>query len=396
MAIQRRRFLIQGMRLVGASLLPKIGALADVHRLQYSLQNGRSTDAEELIWYSTRYLTAEMPMDRLSSWITPTANFFVRNNLLMPEIGLDRWRLKITGEVVKPLELSFAQFRQLPAVTVTNTLECAGNGRAFFQPHIGGVPWQRGGVGNAIFSGPRLRDLLEKSGLKPSGRHVAFKGLDVVPPGAQEFVRSIPISKALEPTTLLASHMNGAELTPPHGFPARAVVPGWIGSCSIKRLCEIQVLKEEFDGFYMNSAYRLPRRSGSDGKSNPDRTEAITSLIVKSIIAYPQDGTTLALSAAGVVSISGAAWAGERAIEKVEISTDGGRTWHNASLGPDHAKYAWRLWKYEWRPPRAGSYVLQSRATDEAGDVQPQRAPWNPSGYLWNGIDQIRVTVRSA
>jgi DMSO/TMAO reductase YedYZ molybdopterin-dependent catalytic subunit len=246
--------------------------------------------------------------------------------------------------------------------------------------------------------------LLEKAGLKTSGHHVAFKGLDIVPPGAQEFVRSIPISKALEPSTLVASHMNGAALTPEHGFPARALVPGWIGSYSIKWLCEIRVLQNEFNGFYMSSAYRLPdgsfsgrspfnSRSRSNQGAGHGRTEPFTSLVVKSIIAHPQDGATVSPQASAVLTVSGAAWAGETEIEKVEVSTDGGHSWHNAGLDPDQAKYAWRLWKYTWRPAQGGAYLLLSRATDRNGNTQPQETRWNPSGYLWNGIDQIRVTV---
>jgi sulfite oxidase len=405
MAIPRRKFLIGGMGSFGATLLRQMSvASTALARLQDSIRNIDSAEDEALIWYSTRYLTAEMPIARLNSWITPTTNFFVRNNLLLPRVSLDSWRLRVTGEVSRPLELTFDEFRRLSVSSLTNTLECAGNGRAFFRPAIAGVPWRRGAVGNALFSGPRLRDLLEKAGLKTSGHHVAFKGLDIVPPGAHEFVRSIPVSKALEPSTLVASHMNGAALTREHGFPARALVPGWIGSCSIKWLCEIRVLQNEFNGFYMSSAYRLPgasfsRRSSSNSRSRSNkradhgRAEPITSLVVKSIIAHPQDGATVSLQGPEVLTVSGAAWAGENAIERVEVSTDGGHSWRNANLDPEQAKYAWRLWKYTWRPARGGAYLLQSRATDRNGNTQPQETRWNPSGYLWNGIDQIRVTV---
>jgi len=397
MPIPRRSVLIRGIQLFGAALLPGTSvSVARLHLLQHSLQNGESPDREELTWYSKRYLTAEMPLDGFYSWITPTELFFVRNNLLTPDVALDRWRLRITGEVLRPIELTFRELQQLRVERVTNTLECAGNGRAFFHPRIAGVPWQRGAVGNAVFSGPALRILLERSGLKPTARHVAFKGLDVVPQGAQEFIRSIPIGKALEPTTLVATRMNGTALTPEHGFPARALVPGWIGSCSIKWLCEIRVLKDEFDGFYMSSAYRLPSGSSSSEPSRTQQSAAITSLVVKSVVAHPQDGATILVPRSGVVSVRGAAWAGDRAIQKVEVSTDAGRSWHNASLSRDLSKYAWRLWSYDWRPTQQGDYVLQSRATDEYGHVQPLEPRWNQAGYLWNGIDQIHVTVRAA
>ncbi len=397
MPIPRRSFLIRGVQLFGATLLPGTSfRVAGLYSLQDSLPTGNSSPREELTWYSRRYLTAEMPLGGFDSWITLTELFFVRNNLLMPDVALDHWRLRITGEVLRPIELTFQELQQLRVERVTNTLECAGNGRAFFHPRIAGVPWQRGAVGNAVFSGPALRVLLAKAGMKPTARHVAFKGLDVVPQGAQEFIRSVPIDKALQPTTLVATQMNGAALTPEHGFPARALVPGWIGSCSIKWLCEIRVLKHEFDGFYMSSAYRLPLGPSSSEQSRAQQSEAITSLAVKSVIAHPREGSTILLPTSGVVSVSGAAWAGERAIQHVEVSTDAGRSWHNASLSRDLSKYAWRLWSYDWRPTQQGDYVVQSRTTDEYGHVQPLEPRWNQAGYLWNGIDQIHVTVRAA
>jgi len=389
MLFARRKFLTRGMQLLGSALVPS-SLLADL--LQGGPTAGGALQADDLIWYSSRYLTAEMPMDQLNSCITPTKNFFVRNNLLMPEIDLDRWRLRISGEVEKPLEFTFGDLRQLSTASVANTLECAGNGRAFFDPQIKAVPWRRGGVGNAVFRGPRMRDLLEKAGLKSTARHVAFKGLDVVPAGAQEFIRSIPLDKALDPATLVASDMNDQPLTPAHGFPARALVPGWVGSCSIKWLCEIRVLSEEFNGFYMKSAYRLPPPGSSPRES---RTEALKSLIVKSIIAHPAENSTVVLPPSGVITVSGAAWAGERKIKKIEISMDGARAWSPATFDSEKAKYAWRLWKYDWRP-RPGAYVIQSRATDDAGHVQPAHPRWNASGYLWNATDRVRVTVQAA
>ena len=146
----------------------------------------------------------------------------------------------------------------------------------------------------------------------------------------------------------------------------------------------------------MSSAYRLPLGPSSSEQSRAQQSEAITSLAVKSVIAHPREGSTILLPTSGVVSVSGAAWAGERAIQHVEVSTDAGRSWHNASLSRDLSKYAWRLWSYDWRPTQQGDYVLQSRATDEYGHVQPLEPRWNQAGYLWNGLDQIHVTVRAA
>jgi len=352
------------------------------------------TNGEPMIVYSREYLTLEMPMSRLTTWITPTESFFVRNNLLMPEFNSSDWSLAVTGEVQRPLSFTLREFRQLAGASVTNTMECAGNGRVNFRPRIAGVPWGRGGVGNAVFEGPRLAEVLRVAGLKPTARHVAFHGLDVVPEGNAAFIRSIPIEKALDPNTLLAMRMNGLPLTPEHGFPVRGIVPGWIGSASIKWLQEIRVLPKEFDGFYMSPGYRRTvtdeTAGADDGRS--DRTIAITSLQVKSVITQPSDGAVLASQTP--LTIRGASWAGESAIAKVEISVNEGRVWHLANLGSDYAKYAWRLWDYEWRPMRPGPYTILSRATDAAGRSQPMEPRWNPAGYLWNGVDRVHVELR--
>lgn len=349
---------------------------------------------DRMIVYSRKYLTLEMPVLLLDSWITPVDKFFVRNNLLMPPpVDPSAWTLSITGEVERPFAINFQDFMQLATSKVINTIECAGNGRVNFQPPIGGVRWGRGGVGNAAFEGPVLADVLRRAGLKPTARHVAFRGLDVVPPGALEFIRSIPIEKAMDRGTLLATKMNDSPLTPSHGFPVRAMVPGWIGSASIKWLQEIRVLSHEFHGFYMDPGYRIPAASFSGSESERAKTISLTSLRVKSIIAQPADGAVLDTSSRPQVTIRGASWAGESAIVRIEVSTDEGHTWHTATLDPHHAKYAWRLWHYEWQPSRPGAYVILSRAVDAAGRAQPMEPHWNPGGYLWNGVDKIRVQI---
>jgi len=347
-----------------------------------------------MIGYSRQFLTLEMPMSRLTSWITPLDSFFVRNNLLMPTVDPSDWRLTVDGEVERPMTLTYPEFMQLGSVSVTNTIECAGNGRVNYRPPIGGVRWGRGGVGTAVFEGPALRDVLRHAVLKPTAKHVAFRGLDIVPQGASEFIRSIPIDKALDGNTLLATRMNGAPLTPEHGFPVRSLVPGWIGAASIKWLQEIRVLPHEFDGFYMNPGYRIPVAAGSSAAPAQSQTISLTSLRVKSIIAQPAEGAVLDLPQQGSIAILGASWAGESEIARVDVSLDGGTTWHVSNLDPDHARYAWRLWRYEWRPRSPGPYTLLSRATDSHGRTQPMEPVWNAGGYLWNGVDRIHVQVR--
>jgi sulfite oxidase len=344
-----------------------------------------------MIVRSARFLDLEMPLEFFDSWITPVPHFFVRNHMHEPaSLDVDGWKLSITGEVETPVNISLADLAKLESHAVTNTLECAGNGRGFQQPKVPGVQWQRGAVGTARFTGPRLRDLLQRAGVKTTGKHVMFRGLDEVPGKVPPFIRSIPIEKAIDPDTLIATHMNGAPLARHHGFPARALVPGWVGAASCKWLAEIKVLSQEFEGNFMKPGYRMPNQLISPGgEVNPEDTHPITALGVKSIIAGPSDGSTVKSS----VRIHGAAWAGEAAVTRVDISTDGGATWRGARLASQQSRYAWRLWDFVWIAPKAGEYVVMSRATDDQGRTQPQAAAWNPSGYLYNAIDQVKIHV---
>lgn len=344
-----------------------------------------------MIVRSFRFVDLESPVEYLNTWLTPVPRFFVRNHMHEPsELDAAAWRLSIDGEVDKPLTLTLADISKLGVHSVVNTLECAGNGRGFQRPQVPGVQWGKGAVGTAKFSGPRLRDVLNRAGVKSTGKHIAFRGLDDVPGKVPPFIRSIPIQKALDSDTLIATHMNGARLTKHHGFPARALTPGWIGAASCKWLTEIKVLPTEFVGNFMTPGYRLPNQPINPGDTvKAEDTHPVTALSVKSVISGPLDGAELK---AGRTVIHGAAWAGEADIAKVEISTDGGANWSAATLGQERAHYAWRLWRHEWIA-KAGDYSILSRATDSRGRTQPAVAEWNPSGYLYNAIDEVKVHV---
>jgi len=349
---------------------------------------------EGMIVRSARFLDLEMPMEDLKTWITPVPHFFVRNHMHEPStLDPSTWALTISGEVENPLTLSLADLKKLEPHSVINTLECAGNGRAFQQPHVPGVQWERGAVGTARFSGPRMRDLLQRARVKNTGKHVMFRGLDEVPGKVPAFIRSIPLEKATDPETLVALEMNNGPLAKHHGFPARALVPGWIGAASCKWLTEIKVLDKEFEGNFMKPGYRMPNQPVQPGADvNPDDTHPITALNVKSVIAGPIDNS---IGRSRSVHIHGAAWAGEADVARVELSTDGGSTWHPAQLDREQSKYAWRLWNYSWHAPRSGEYTILSRAADSQGRTQPQTAAWNPSGYLYNAIDRVKIHVQA-
>jgi sulfite oxidase len=344
-----------------------------------------------MIVRSFRFVDLESPVEYFNSWLTPVPHFFVRNHMHEPsQLDAGDWQLTIGGEVEKPIALALTDISKLPTHSVVNTLECAGNGRGLFRPQAPGVQWGKGAVGTARFSGPRLGDVLDRAGVKPTGKHVMFRGLDEVPGKVPPFIRSIPIEKALDADTLIATHMNGAPLPKHHGFPARALVPGWVGAASCKWLTEIKVLDAEFVGNFMNPGYRLPNHPVQPGETiQPEDTHPVTALNVKSVIAGPADGARLK---AGPFTVHGAAWAGEADVVKVEISIDGGTKWNTAKLGNDHAHYAWRLWSYEWKAS-PGDHTIVSRATDSQGRTQPSTPVWNPSGYLYNAVDQVNVHV---
>lgn len=344
-----------------------------------------------MIVRSFRFVDLETPVHDLNSWLTPVPHFFVRNHMHEPsELNARDWRLTIGGEVDKPVTLTLEELSKLTPHSVVNTLECAGNGRGLYRPQVPGVQWGKGAVGTASFSGPRLREILQRAGIRSTGKHIMFRGLDEVPGKVPPFIRSIPLEKALDADTLVATRMNGAPLTKHHGFPARALVPGWVGSASCKWLTEIKVLTSEFEGNFMNPGYRLPNLPVKPGEAvKPEETHPITGLNVKSVITGPPDGAQLK---AGRVRVHGAAWAGEAEIVKVEVSVDGGTTWSSATLGHEQARYAWRLWSYEWAAA-SGEHTVLSRATDSQGRTQPASAVWNPSGYLYNAVDQVHIHV---
>jgi len=386
----RRTFL---KRMSGAMLTAGAGPPAWI--LGSTEGETRSIDVpgeEGMIVRSYRFLDLEAPVEYFNTWITPVHHFFVRNHMHEPsELNPADWKLTIDGEVEKSVTLSLAELSKIDAHEVVNTLECAGNGRSLYRPQVPGVQWGKGAVSTARFTGPRLRDLLQRAGVKTTGKHVMFRGLDEVPGKVPPFIRSIPMEKALDSDTLIATHMNGAALTKHHGSPARALVPGWIGAASCKWLTEIKVLEKEFDGNFMNPGYRFPNQPVKPGDAvKPEDTHVMTALNVKSAIFSPGEGATVKGSK---VSIHGTAWAGEAEIAKVEVSTDGGATWGVAKLGPEQAHYAWRLWTYDWKTPKSGESIVMSRATDRGGRIQPAMPLWNASGYLYNAVDQVKIRV---
>jgi len=372
-----------------------LAATAAPKLLSWALPQPQAVDfpgEDGMILRSYRFVDLESPVEYFNTWLTPVPHFFVRNHMHEPsELDPADWRLSVGGEVEKPFTLTLAELSKLETHSVVNTLECAGNGRSLHRPQVPGIQWGKGAVGTAQFSGPRLRELLQRAGVKSTGKHVMFRGLDEVPGKVPPFIRSIPVEKALDADTLIATHMNGSPLAKHHGFPARALVPGWIGAASCKWITEIKVLDKEFAGNFMSPAYRLPNEPVKPGDTvKPEETHPVTARGVKSVISGPSEAARLK---PGKIAIHGVAWAGEAEIARVEISIDGGTTWNPATLSHEQSRYAWRLWSYDWKSARSGDHTIMSRATDTQGRTQPLTPVWNPSGYLYNAVDQVNIHV---
>jgi sulfite oxidase len=318
------------------------------------------------------------------SYDTPDGLFFVRNNLEAPSIDPAQWVLRVEGEVDQPLMLRLDDLRKLPLVTEDALIECAGNGRAFHRPRASGIQWEYGAVGNQSWKGVRLADVLAMAKVRPTGRHAAFDGADKPPtPQAPDFVRSIPLWKAWDSHTIIALEMGGQPLPHLHGGPARVLVPGFVGSASIKWVERITLLPEEFDGFYMKSNYTAPR------VDNDKELYSLQSLEVKSVIVSPAEGSRLR---AGSTTVWGWAWSGEGELTGINLSTDGGQTWRAAKFVGPWQRYSWRKWEYGW-DAAPGPHSLMARATDSLGRVQPASRAHNRLGYRWNVIHAVKVDV---
>jgi sulfite oxidase len=333
----------------------------------------------------------EMPLDGFTTWITPVDQFFVRTHIYKPNVDLNQWKLRITGQVGNALTLEMADLKKLPRVELVSVVECAGNGRSLYRPIVTGMQWRYGAVANVRWAGVRLGDVPRKAGMRPSAKHILFNGADVPMGTVPDFQRTVPVAKAMHPDTLLAYELNGQAIPMSHGFPLRLIVPGWAGDSWVKWVTDMEARDQEFDGFFMKTAYRRPKHTVMPGAAvDPAEMQPVTAIRPKSQIATPREGQKFAM---GPVTVRGAAWAGESPLARVDVSTDGGRTWHPAKLGADQAKYAWRLWEYTFTPRTPGAYALMAQASDAAGDKQPFAEDWNPSGYLYNVVQQVRVEV---
>ncbi len=342
-------------------------------------------------------LNAETPAHLLNDEVTPTARHFIRNNGIAPkDMDARNWRLRIDGFVQRPMELSIEDLRtRFEVVTRRLTIECGGNGRAFFDPRVGGNQWTLGAVACSEWTGVRLADVLKAAGVKDNVVYTAHVGADTHVSGERgklPLSRGVPIEKAMAPHNLIAFGMNGGPLHPMNGAPLRLVIPGWSGSCSQKWLTRIRLRDVVHDGSKMTgSSYRVPETPVAPGERVPDSAMTIIhAMPVKSLITTPRTG----LSVTGrTLSVAGHAWAGDGEVARVDVSIDFGATWQRAELGPPANPYAWQRWSAKLEFPRKGYYEVWARATDDKGIGQPFAVAWNPKGYLNNAMHRISVRV---
>ena len=327
---------------------------------------------------------------------TPNDRFFVRWHwsVIPTQINVDTFRLAVHGHVDKPRSLSLKELMALPHIEYAAVNQCSGNSRGFFQPRVAGGEWGNGGMGNARWTGVRLKDVLDRAGVKPGAVQVRFNGLDN-PPVADgpDFIKSLSVDHARDGEVMIAFAMNGRPLPLLNGFPLRVVVPGWYATYWVKMLNDIEVLDSPDTNFWMKTAYLIPDTPHADMK--PGQTGLsmvpINRLNPRSFITNVKAGATL--PAGKPASVRGIAFGGDTGVKQVDFSADGGRTWHAARLGKDEGKYGFRRWETRFTPKAKGAIVLMVRATNSNGEVQPADANWNPSGFMRNIIESTPVSV---
>jgi DMSO/TMAO reductase YedYZ molybdopterin-dependent catalytic subunit len=354
---------------------------------------------QPLVKRSYRPPNYETPVEHFNEVITPNDRFFVRWHLpTIPVIDAATWRLRVDGEAVdRELVLSLEQLRtEFDPVELVAVCQCSGNRRGLSEPHVPGVQWGYGAMGNARWKGARLKDILARAGLRAEAVEIAVNGADASPLEATPpFVKSIPAWKAADESVLVAYEMNGAPLPHWNGFPARLIVPGWTATYWMKQLTTIRALKAPLRSFWMSTAYRLPRGKFPQidrfVSQESDTSTPITEAVVNTLITNIAEGGRCELGHPTV--IKGVAWDGGYGIRRVDVSVDGGRSWVAAGLGEDLGRFSFRTWQFALTPTARGRITVSARATNARGETQTEELIWNPPGYHNNVIQTIALEV---
>jgi DMSO/TMAO reductase YedYZ molybdopterin-dependent catalytic subunit len=394
-----------GAAFAGSSFtIPKV--FADALNLPAGLSAGTRSEAvldalpgkKPLIKLAYRPPNYETPIELLGgNGITPNDAFFVRYHISdIPEVDAKTWKLKVGGDGANgSAEFTLADLKRMPATEITAVCQCSGNRRGLFAPHVAGVQWGYGAMGCARWRGARLKDVLAKAGLKKEAIEIVFDGADnAIVQKTPDFVKSVPIAKAIDENALVAYEMNGAPLPHWNGFPARIIIPGWTATYWVKHITSINAVTKPFDGFWMKSAYRIPLNKFPTELFTTQTTDAntpITEMVVNSLITSHTDGAQV--KAGTAAALSGIAWDAGYGIEKVEVSSDGGANWKPASLGSDLGRFAFRPFKFTTPPLAVGPHKLMVRAANKKGQTQVSELILNPAGYHHNVVQTLTLVA---
>jgi DMSO/TMAO reductase YedYZ molybdopterin-dependent catalytic subunit len=350
-----------------------------------------------LILQRTRPPLLETPFEVFDqSVFTPNDRFFVRWHwaVIPTEVDVNSFRLAVHGHVNQPLSLSLDDILALPRVELVAVNQCSGNSRGYFQPRVAGGEWSHGAMGNARWTGVRLKDVLDRAGARAGAVQVRFNGMDEpVVPDAPDFMKSLEIDHARDGEVMLAYAMNGAPLPLLNGFPLRLVVPGWYSTYWIKMLNDIEVLDQPDTNYWMKTAYTIPDTPHASVKPGETgfKSVPISRMVPRSFITNVKSGDTLRAGASTLAR--GIAFGGDTGVSRVDFSADGGKSWRQAQLGTDEGKYSFRQWQIAFTPQAAGQQVLMARCTSSSGETQPDAPNWNPAGFMRNVIERTAVVV---
>ncbi|HXZ20866.1 MAG TPA: molybdopterin-dependent oxidoreductase [Candidatus Acidoferrales bacterium] len=359
-----------------------------------------------LVLLTDRPVQLETPRQYFQSPFTPNGAFYVRWHLdgIPKTVDLAEWRLEITGNVEEPTKLPLSAIvSKMPRISIAAVNQCSGNSRSRMQPRVAGGQWGNGAMGNALWTGVSLRELLDAAKVKPGSVQVQFQGMDRGKGpeglGSNAFLKSLDLSDPVLRECILAYEMNGEPLPMLNGFPLRLIVPGYFATYWVKALTTIRVLDKADENFWMKTGYRVPdtprgNTTPEEVKAGSVKTVPITRMPVRSFIISPEEDAKIPMGM--TVMLRGIAFSGYGGVTRVEVSDDDAKTWAPARLGEDYGPYSFRTWEFSWKPERAGAHVLAVRATDAKGNVQPDGPVWNPGGYLWNRIERQQIMVGAA
>ena len=328
---------------------------------------------------------------------TPNDRFYVRWHLPNIPTAIDtaQFRLNVHGQVRQPISLTLQELAHtFPPFEIAAVNQCSGNSRSFFGPRVTGGQWKNGAMGNALWRGVRLKDVLDRAGVKADAVQVRFRGLDTgVLPQTPTFMKSLAIDHARDGEVMIAYQMNGELLPLLNGFPIRLVVPGWYATYWVKMLTDIEVLGAADDNYWTSKAYLIPDPPGAN--ITPDQKDVrmipINRMVPRSFVTSLQDGA--AVKRGQQLTLRGIAFGGDAAVAQVMVSLDQGRRWQTARLGEDHGKYSFRQWELPVRFGTAGPQTVMVKATNSSGLAQPSQPIWNPGGFMRNVIESISVQV---